>query len=487
MRNCTWKPLIIIATASVAACGNDVGGSLTWQPCKEIFECSTLSVPLDYEQPRGEKVQLALIRATARDPNRRLGVILANPGGPGVSGVEMAEAVYPELLSIGRDLTDRFDLVAFDPRGVGQSTAIDCVGGDLIDATRQLDTTADNSEEWLELHQVFGQLASGCADRGGRLAEFLATTNTARDMDQIRRALGEDQISYVGFSYGTYVGATYATLFPERIRAFVLDAVEAPFSNMEVHTNDQAVAYEQQLERFFDNCGVESSCPFHGGQGPQTLGDAFDDLSRRTDIEPLPTTDGRPLSQSDLLAATQSLLRSGQWTELAESLTQAEAGRGDRLLEQADSFYGRNDNGDYSNFIESFYSIFYSDLPCLSTTTRQLELFVEDVRTTAPRIGAHVVATVFACPYWPVRPGPPMALHAPSAPRFLLVRGANDPATPYHWAGELAEALGNGSHLMTYTGEGHVALGRSFCAIEAVIDYLVDPSRADPPAECGPL
>ena len=227
-----------------AAAANEVD----WQDCG-TFECGRLAVPLSYEEPAGEQIEIALLRAQAREPSQRIGSLLVNPGGPGASGTNFVRA-WSALAP--PEIRDRFDIVGFDPRGVGDSTSLDC--HDSVQEIAALDPTPDSPDEWSDVAETYRAFAELCALRGASLLPHLGSDNVARDLDRIREALGDEKLTFLGYSYGTVIGAFYADLFPERVRALVLDgAVDTSLTGEEL-AFEQAVGFEASLERFAADC-----------------------------------------------------------------------------------------------------------------------------------------------------------------------------------------------------------------------------------------
>ncbi|MBX3197291.1 MAG: alpha/beta fold hydrolase [Labilithrix sp.] len=480
---------LVVALAFAAACSQD--GALVasdragtaWAPCHETFECATIRVPVDYGAPDGETIPLALIRAPATDPEARLGAIVVNPGGPGVAMVDRLVSEYGVLRLAFARVFERFDVVAFDWRGVGRSAPLRCVGDAFLDEVRSAGLGLATPADVAETERLAKALAAGCrASAGDAMLEGLHTENAARDLDRVREALGEPKLDYLGLSYGTWLGATYATLFPERVGAFVLDTpvFSSPTDNAG-RIERRAAAHDAALERFFTACGDDASCAFHGGAGARAVAAAFDALfsgggGARSDA-------GVALTAVDAALAVTGALRADDRDAFAVDLAAAEAGDATALRARADVAAGKRADGTYDGAIEALVAIGALDLPFAEGTT------ASDLGARLAALGSRS-ALAASIPWalaidWPWRRRAPAApISAPSAAPILVVATRHDPVTPYEDAALLVKALANGSHLLTYEGGGHVALFRSDCVRGIVADYFLDPSRPPSSATC---
>lgn len=444
-------------------------GSLDWEPCGSGAECSTLEVPLDHSRPRGEKIILAL--AVHRAEGERIGPLLVNPGGPGASGLYLAKeagSLFPD------EILDRFDVVAWDPRGVGESTPVDCI--DDLSRFWAADRSPDGPAEIDELEAVSVELAEGCRRRSANLIAHVSSYDTAADMDLIREALGEEQVSYLGFSYGTFIGALYADTYPEGVRAMVLDGAIDPSLDPVEMSKQQAAGFDAALAAFFDDCAADEGCDFHSGGSPET---AYARLMAQIDAETLPAEvagEERELTSGEAEIGVALALYSGRdgWPVLAEALVEAARGDGSGLLELSDAYTGRRAGGVYSDDNEAFFAISCTDAPAASTADG-FPAVAAEVTAAAPYFGATTLWLGLPCAYWPVPPvGGPTEIHATGAPPLLVLGTTNDPATPLAWAESLASQLDSGA-LAVLEGEGHTAFGRgSGCIDEIVFEYLVD-------------
>ncbi len=475
----TAAPVSVAPTSSAGGTG-----SLTWTDCGPSFECSTLAVPLDYIHPAGRQISIALVRMPAADPAKRIGALVVNPGGPGGSGVEFVESSAEGLFS--QDLRDHFDIVGFDPRGVGQSTPVECVDGPGLDRLNALDPTPDTPGERQVLIDGAQEFVAACAKNSGDLLPFMSTADAARDMDQLRDALGEERLTYLGFSYGTYLGTVYADLFPTRVRAMVLDGAIDPAQTFDQRNEAQAAGFARALDAFLDDCKARPACPFYNGGKPA---DAFDALMRRIDSGALPAVavaDKRPVGPGEAFTGVlAALYAQSSWPVLAQGLALAQRGDGSILLLLADSYNQRQADGTYKNVVAANNAVNCLDY-VVPTTVAAYDAMVPVLERVAPRFGAAIAYSGLPCAFWPVHPARvPGAITAAGAPPILVVGTTGDPATPYQWAVNLAGELESGV-LLTRKGEGHTAYGESPC-IEGHVDrYLISLEVPPPDTTCKP-
>lgn len=426
-------------------------------------------MPRDYAAPTSGYLNIALIRAAATEPDQKLGSLLLNPGGPGASGVEF---VRESLSSFPEALRERFDIIGFDPRGVNSSTAIRCI--DNLDGHDALDPSPDDAAELTELVEAARDYAEACARRNDTTLAYLSTDAVARDMDLIRASVGDDKLTYLGFSYGTLIGVLYADLFPDRIRAMVLDGAIDPSLGLGEFRADQGKAFEAALTRFLADCAMKTTCAFHeGGQSAA----AFDALMASLDREPIPaprTGDPRLVGPGLAWSAVLGALYSeSYWTILAIALAQARDGDGSLMLAISDPFRGRKPNGSYSNMQDAYVGNTCLDYPA-PTDVAVYTGWAEDLSVAAPHFAAFVAYNDLVCAFWAIpAQGKPRVIEAKGAPPIIVVGTTGDPATPYHWAEALAGQL-DSAVLITNQGEGHTGYLDSTCVQDAVDDYLIE-------------
>lgn len=471
-------PLVVaLACAGLAAPGPAApagaqSATLAWEPCRNgVAECATLTVPLDDAVPDGPTIDLGIVRIPAGDPDRRIGSLVINPGGPGAPATEFAVDFAPSLPD---EILDRFDIVGIDPRGVGESGAVDCV--DDLDPLYELDWTSTDAVDRAAFEDGVRAIVEACVASDGAILPYLTTERTARDMDRVRAALGEERLSYLGFSYGTYLGASYAAQFPDRVRAFVLDgAVDPGREALDVQV-EQSEGFERSLDLFLADCAADPSCAFHHGGDP---GAAYDALRARIDAEPIPARrapGGRALNTTLFDTGIVLLLYDGRssWPTLASALRSAENGNGSDLVRYADLYTGRSADGSYDDLQESFWAVGCADGPGFGGLEglREIE---EAAARAAPRLGRSVVNNSLACALWPVQPGPLPSVATDSEQPILVLGTRNDPATPLAWAKGLAGEIGPSARLVVAKGTRHTAfLAGNFCVDAIVVRYLVD-------------
>jgi pimeloyl-ACP methyl ester carboxylesterase len=445
---------------------------LVWKPCAEdrSVQCSVLQVPLDYAKPTGRTIGIALAKVPARNKSRRIGSMLVNPGGPGSSGVGFA--LRAQRL-FGSSITDRFDVIGFDPRGVQRSAPIDCVTDARFDAYLAADPTPDDEAERQQLRAVSKELADGCAKTVGvDVMRHLGTFDAARDMEQIRRSLGERQISMMGFSYGTLLGATYAELFPSRVRAFVLDGALDSAASSDDRARIQAKGFEEVLQAWAKGCSSRKSCD--GTLRLDPLG-GVDDLLAAVEITPLKVgrrTVGPGEASLGLVRGLYSQ-RSG-WPRLDSAIADALTGDGGAMLQLADDYSNRDPRGKFDGLLEANAVINCIDVAANPDPAHYDELAAE-LAKISPRFGASIAYGGLTCAYWPT---PAMSAgwktKAAGAAPILVVGTTNDPATPYVWAEAMAAQLQSGV-LLTNRGDNHTAYftgGR--CTRQTIERYLVE-------------
>ncbi len=448
----------------------------------DTFQCARLEVPLDYENPDGRTAQIALLRVPARgEPGSRIGSILTNPGGPGFAGMSLANDLATSLAD--SPITERFDLIGFDPRGVGASTpALDC----LTDA--ESEPGVRNTGLWGQNYteEDTRQLYEQCAERSGG-ADVLAhvgTRDVVRDMDVLRAVLGDEQLTFVGYSYGTRLGAIYAETFSQNVRALVLDGPVDPTTGTAERRLVQFESFQESFENFAAFCAQNPDCPL--GTDPAQATAVFQQLVQPLFDEPLTTADGRQLSDLEAVTGVMFALNIEElWPVLIQAIAELKAGNGDILMRMRDTSAQRSPDGSYSNFGDALTAI-----DCLDEeryTPEQQTDMMRGIYAVAPFMdtGRPVTARNI-CEHWPVQPtlGYPYAQNIEGLPETLIVSVTRDPATPHSGGISLAETLGG--TLLTVEGEQHgVALtDDNACVNDIVADYLINLELPDEGATC---
>lgn len=448
----------------------DVPVLLQFADCERGYLCGTVTVPLDHDDPGGATVELAVGMVPARDPAQRIGYLLVNPGGPGAGMdgfLDFGAGLSGRLLS-------RFDVIGWDPRGVGDSVPSDCwaESRDLY----LVDPVPDTPAEQAELDTAARAVAEACVANLGDAVAHIGTVDVVRDMDAIRRVLGTETISYVGFSYGTLLGLLYADMFGEHLRAAVLDGVIDPSLTGEELTVGQMVGFARTIDDMFAWCRTDPDCAVTGD--PQQ---AHDRLLAEIDAEPLRDSVGRVVLDPArvILAGVVASYGSDIWPFYFQGLAVALEGDGSSFGRLGEAYIDIADLG-------AFSSIGCADSG--AATRAELDALADELAEVAGDFGRASMVSGLPCEYWPVTTGtmPTGAIAAPDAPPILVVGNRGDNATPYEWAVSVADRLTSGV-LVSYDGSEHTSYGLSTCVDRTVDDYLVDlvvPSvHVDCPAE----
>ncbi|MGK5640998.1 alpha/beta hydrolase [Streptomyces sp. URMC 126] len=453
-----------------------------WKPCAaptaiqgggkapgKGWECTTLPVPLDYAKPDGPTIGLALIRSRATDTEHRIGSLVFNFGGPGGSGV----ATLPELAKSYAGLHARYDLVSFDPRGVGESAGVRCLGDRELDAAEATDATPDDAAELTAALAQNKRYVQACDRNSGKVLPHVGTTDAARDLDRLRAALGDDKLHYFGISYGTELGGVYAHLFPQRVGRAVLDAVVDPSQDPVEGAQAQAKGFQLALGDYLKGCAkgaAASSCPTQ---------ESVTTLLKRLDAHPLPTArKGRPLTQDQAVnGIAAALYAEDTWKYLTAGLREAtEKGTGTTLQLLSDSLAGRSPDGRYSNLQAANRAVTCADAQQRYTAddiTSHLPAF----RTASPVFGESAAWALLQCTDWPVKgTWKTPDVHADGSAPIVVIGNTGDPATPYEGARAMTERLGKGVGVnVTYRGEGHGAYNSGNACMTRLVDaYLLE-------------
>lgn len=465
---------------------------VAWGPCHVIggdagqlppgAQCGELLVPVDYFNPDGAVAELALIRFPAT--GKKIGSLVINPGGPGESGVDAAASLVG---SMPAQIRERFDLVGFDPRGIGSSTPALWCNSDADNDAMRADPQVDYGEAGVaHIEKTEQQFVTRCVDKMGK--DFLAnigTANVARDLDRLRAALGDEKLTYLGYSYGTEIGSAYAEAYPDKVRAMILDGAVDPNADPIQSAIDQAAAFQKAFDDYAADCAKDPKCPL--GTDPAKAVDVYRHLVDPLVAKPVPTDDPRGLGYSDAITGTIMALYSPDlWRHLTEGLTELSAGRGDTLLAMADDYLNRDSHGHYTNSSDAETAVNCVDEP---PNTDRAKAADEDRRTrqVAPFMSYGQFtgrAPLDTCAFWPVPPtGGPHTVSAPGLPPVLVVSTTHDPATPYHAGVELAKELGG--RLLTFEGTQHtVVFEGDACVDRYATAYLIDLTLPPADAKC---
>jgi pimeloyl-ACP methyl ester carboxylesterase len=441
----------------------------SWQPCDSSgldATCTIVYVPTSYEQPDAGTTAIAVARFNASGKSQ--GDLFVNPGGPGVGGLALAASLATSPLG------QAFDIVGFDPRGTGSSDPLVCLGTSALDRLMTFDPTPDTPAQRQAGIDLVTAQGESCATNSGLLAAHVTTIETARDMDVLRAVQGDEKVNYLGFSYGTVLGVTYAALFPDRVGHFVLDGPLVPGLSQSEIAEAQTRGLQTELDDYIAACvKTPSQCP---------LGSSVDKATARlrqllvaVDTKPLPTDDpAHPLNQAlAFFGVVETLYSPTNWWLLSDALRSALAGNGKPLLNLADLYLGRNDQGYTSNATQANQAISCLDQQVAGgPTTIPESTFVAD----SPLIGDIMYGLADrGCGDWPPTTDlTPPDYSAPGTPPILVVGTTRDPVTPYFWAKQLTAILDNGV-LLTRAGDGHTAYeSGNKCIVNKVDAFLVD-------------
>ncbi|WP_436774270.1 alpha/beta hydrolase [Yinghuangia sp. YIM S09857] len=462
---------------------------LAWNPCEDDpeteekdeaeFQCATLRVPLDYANPAARSIDVAVMRYQAAASEGRIGTLLVNPGGPGGSGKEWLQFAYKRFDGA---MHERFDVIGFDPRGVGDSTTIECLDDKTRDQRNADDgpDPKDRAASNAYAEEQSKAFAAACQAKSGELLPHVGTRNVARDMDVLRGVVGDDELHYLGYSYGTYLGSLYLEEFPDKAGRLVLDAAVDPAEDPLEKSVNQQIGFEQAFTRFAEDCAGRAGCPLGRDADKAALvGVDFLDGLR---TNPLPTNQrGRELTSSLGWSGMISLLYGDaeRWKWLRDAFGYAmRQGDGSALLFYADNYNGRGENGEYDGSMDALSAIRCADGAAEAPSPERVQQVLDKLRKEAPLFSRDTVAEDFdgpGCEFWPYKtPEKPHTIKAPADSPVVVIGTTGDPATPYAASERLAQGLENAT-LLTLEGEGHAAYGKgNACIDEAVNKYFLD-------------
>ncbi|CAB4862914.1 unannotated protein [freshwater metagenome] len=453
---------------------NDLS-KLTWKTCYSEFQCATLKVPIDYADLSIGTFDIAVLRY--RNPNQhdRIGSLVINPGGPGVSGIEYA--IDAEFI-LNPEILERFDIVGFDPRGVGQSSAIQCLTDSEQDAAFATDPKPDNDSEYAQAITDTQNYVDKCIANTKNLKHF-STAESARDMELLRQSLGDAQLNFMGFSYGTYLGTLYAQQYPDKVGRFVLDGAINPSISVEQQTLIQVEAFDTALANFISDCLRRKDCSLP----KNATGSFFTQLFDSVAAKPLVITEGgstRLITEGLVVTGTAAALYDDVtgWPLLQTAIAQALEGDGTGFAQLADGYYGRTSDGTYlDNQNDANMIIDCLDWPS-SSTNEEIRAAATKFVKTAPVFGPYVAYSEITCNLLNQTIGKKVNQSNQNSAQIklnkpiLIIGTTQDPATPYAWAKALSSYI-LGSRLVTLKGEGHTGYGRgSACTDDAVDTYL---------------
>lgn len=463
----------------------------SWENCSETAEqspaqCTWVEVPIDYENPGSGTTRLWVLKVPAKSASGSTGAaargaMLVNPGGPGGSATQYAQMA--DWIVSGQ-VRNNFDIVGFDPRGVGKSEPIVCVEPAKVDEMLAADPTPDDQAEIDALFASQRALGEACEQKYPQIIGHVSTVEAAQDMDVVRAVLGEPKLNYLGKSYGTFLGATYAGRFPERVGRLVLDGALAPDLTNEQVSLGQAKGFESATRAWAQSCVDSGQCP---------LGDSVDEVMeglraffKDVDADPLPVTGDVRVEQLTegwaSIGVAQAMYTKAYWDTLTAALTSAKAGDGTPLFNLAEEYASRSDDGEYdSNIMQVISAVNCLDRGAERLDANAMNETVARFTQEAPTWGPMMAYSTSACAEWPVEAtGEPGKISADGSGPIVVVGTTRDPATPYEWSQQLADQLAEG-HLITFDGDGHTAyMSSNSCVDNAVDAYLMN---GTPPAE----
>lgn len=446
------------------AAGSD--STFAWVSTGPGLEQGQFDVPFDRDDPNAGFFTLSVTRRQASNPSQRIGTLLVNPGGPGVGGSYLAESAE---FYFGEQILDSFDIVGWDPRGTGSTTpTLDCI--DDYDPYFSIDSSPDTQQERDRIVEAAIDFGKACESRSAAILPFVSTEDSARDMDAIRQALGETQISYFGFSYGSELGVTWATLFPDTVRAMVIDGAADQTVDYLQQNLEQAAGFDDSFETFLSDCSARTQCAFHNNGD---AAGAFDRLSAEADADPVAGPTGRPDITHGVLiqAVADAMYSQSYWPGLERALDDLRNGDGEGILALYDDYYGRQPDGSYDNSLEAYFAIGCLDDPGTKDPAVLFDL-QDEFADVAPRIGPSYILELQFCAAWPVPAAPPVGVDAAGAGPIVVVGTTGDPATPLVSTRKMADALEDG-RLVVVTAEQHTGYGLNQCVNETVDTYLV--------------
>ena len=434
------------------------------------FECGRADVPIDYEEPEGETLPLFLVRATLGTRTEQTGNLLVNPGGPGGSG---ADAAIGLSLTLPEPVLQQFSVVGFDPRGVGLSTPVECIPPELKEEMFSTEPRPTTTEEVDAAFELAERVAAGCEEKYGEALGIFNTVDTARDIDRLREALGDERLTYLGYSYGTTLGSTYAELFPEKVGAMVLDAAVDPDADPVARAEAQAAGFEAAFTAFAAGCrDLRAGCPF----GKPRI--QLERLLAAAEEEPIPSSEEGETRRATpgviVTAIVAGLYDEESWPQLSQALAAAREGDAAGIFSLADSYTGRLEDGSYSNLFDANYAINCADTdPDELPSEDEIRALVAEWSEEYPIFGAGSAVSLYNCSAWDAPRTPLPERDAEGSAPILVIGTEGDPATPLEGAVDMATDLDN-AVLLTWQGEGHTAYPKTECVTRTVNAYLLE-------------
>jgi pimeloyl-ACP methyl ester carboxylesterase len=454
-------------------CNDQIRKLVAGQPGSDrdlSFECDlSYDVPITYDEPQGATLPLFVVRVVSGTQTDRIGSLVVNPGGPGASG---ADAAIGLALTLPEEVLARFDIVGFDPRGVGSSTPVRCISDQRKDELIASEPRPVSDQQLDAAFALSQEIADGCATEYGDALGTFNTVDTARDMDRLRTALGDEKLTYLGYSYGTTLGSTYAELFPDKVRGMVLDAAVDPDVDAVKDAEQSAAALEKGFDAFAANCvGLLAGCPI-GAEPRQFVEQVLGQAAQA----PIPSSEPGETRQATpgvvVTAVQAALYDTASWPQLSQALAAARNGDSKGLFSLADSYSGRLANGTYSNLFDANIAINCADRDD-KLAASEIRRLAADWNAKYPLFGAGNAAGLYTCSVWEAQRTPLPERDAQGSAPIVVVGNSGDPVTPLPGAVDLAENLESGV-LLTWQGQGHTAYPKTDCVKAAVDAYLID-------------
>lgn len=476
--------LSLSSCSNLVPAGDVYNQQLNWSLCEDqVFQCAKINVPLDWDKPEGETIELSMIR---KFTNNAIGSLLINPGGPGGSGYDYLSNNWADIGTAG--LRSTYTFVSFDPRGVSRSAPVKCYDAKKKDELLYSANDAEpgSAEDVKLLRASMKEYVASCEKNTGKVLGELDTVSAARDMDVIRAALGDSKLNYLGFSYGTFLGTTYATLFPDKVGRFVLDGAIDPRVSDEQQSLNQLAGFDLALTNYLNDCiNKDAECPFQGNLW--TAKQEVTKFLKKMEKTTLPTEDGRKLTiTSSVTGLIMALYSDTYWIYLSQAFKEAFEGNGTTFIRLADFYNDRQSDGTYTgNTLESNIAINCLD----SRSSSKPEKMAEQNRRllqVSPILGRYWQNGALTCEQWPYPVAKrPESYAAQGAPTILVIGTTGDPATPYEQAVGLAREVLADGFLLTFKGEGHTAYGRSNLCISDVVDnFLIEGTLPEKEPTC---
>jgi len=486
----TKKTAAAKITPTSSSSGGLAGGTFTerpaaWTSCPDIsqemtgetnsgftFDCATIQVPQDWHNANnGKTFDIAIVRARSDAQKNRIGSLVVNPGGPGGSGIQLAADLVAPGQNFPTAITDRFDIVGFDPRGVGESTEVQCLTAQAQDELFAAEPDPISQSDFDAVVALNKSVEAPCGTKYGAQLPLFSTEQASRDIDAVRVAVGDDKLTYLGYSYGTLLGAVYAQLFPTKVRAAVLDGAIDPKQSIVQRSEGQAAGFEHAFDDFTTWCKANTGqCPISADPRGAVMA-----ALAAARVSPVAGSDSRKATSGWIFTGVaEAMYSKSEWPVLASGIAQLKTGTSTDIFRLADNYAERSPSGQYSNLFDDNDAVNCADFAS-QPTLAQIRTYQTQWRAKYPLFGGPLATGMISCAQgvWPGTSDPYPAGPATGAPPIVVVGTTGDPATPYAQTAKLADMLGDG-HVITWEGEGHTAYPQTKCITDAVNDYLLN-------------